>query len=403
MTRLLRTALLCGLLLGPWGTCALAASPKTELKDVRERIGTLKKEVKNTEAARDDAADALKESEAAISDINRKLHRLSLQEDEIQDKLARLERQSGRTQGDLEKRQRLLGQLLLQQYRSGGQDSLKILLNQEDPNRIARHLHYYGYLYRAHATLIQRLRTDLDKLEDLADDTRERQAELAEVKAEQTKQKQLLTERRKEREAVLQRLSRKIESQRSELGRLQRDEQRLTQLMERLERQSRAAEKPATKGKDRSTAKPAPGGRVAEPDFSASPFRQHKGQLPMPVRGEVAGRFGSPREDTGAVWKGLFIRAREGEVVKSVAAGKVVFADWLRGFGNLIIVDHGSGFMSLYGSNESLYKQPGETVKAGETIATVGNSGGNPQSGLYFELRYQSKPVNPLGWLSASR
>jgi len=118
------------------------------------------------------------------------------------------------------------------------------------------------------------------------------------------------------------------------------------------------------------------------------------------VRGELRNRFGSPREDSGLSWKGLFIAAPTGQDVKAVAAGRVVFADWLRGFGNLLIIDHGGGYMSLYGNNESLYKQVGAATVGGETVAAVGNSGGNTNSGLYFEIRYQGKAFDPLEWVN---
>ncbi|MHB1352735.1 MAG: murein hydrolase activator EnvC family protein, partial [Thiobacillus sp.] len=121
--------------------------------------------------------------------------------------------------------------------------------------------------------------------------------------------------------------------------------------------------------------------------------------LRLPVAGELMNRFGAPREGGGTSWKGIFIRAAQGSAVKAIAEGRVVFAEWLRGFGNLIIVDHGEGYMSLYSNNESLYKQVGERVKPGDPIAAVGNSGGQPDSGLYFEMRHQSRPVNPLGWV----
>ncbi|MCX7145981.1 MAG: peptidoglycan DD-metalloendopeptidase family protein [Sulfuritalea sp.] len=120
----------------------------------------------------------------------------------------------------------------------------------------------------------------------------------------------------------------------------------------------------------------------------------------MPVKGTIAGRFGSPRAESGASWKGVFIRAAEGAEVKAVAAGAVVFSDWLRGFGNLLIIDHGDDFLSVYGNNESLLAAVGAAVKGGESIATVGNSGGNPDSGLYFELRHRGLPFDPLKWAS---
>ena len=119
----------------------------------------------------------------------------------------------------------------------------------------------------------------------------------------------------------------------------------------------------------------------------------------LPVAGELMNRFGAPREGGGTSWKGLFIRASQGVAVKAIAAGQVVFSDWLRGFGNLIIVDHGEGYMSLYSNNESLYKQVGDRVEPGDALASVGNSGGQPDTGLYFEMRHQSRPINPMQWV----
>jgi len=127
-------------------------------------------------------------------------------------------------------------------------------------------------------------------------------------------------------------------------------------------------------------------------------FSALKGRLRLPVRGDVTNRFGASRADSGISWKGLFIKANEGAEVKSIATGNVVFADWMRGFGNLIIVDHGDGYMSLYGNNQSVLKRVGETVHAGDAIASVGNSGGNETNGLYYELRRQSRPFDPLSW-----
>ncbi|MGV0951975.1 MAG: murein hydrolase activator EnvC family protein, partial [Azonexus sp.] len=136
-----------------------------------------------------------------------------------------------------------------------------------------------------------------------------------------------------------------------------------------------------------------------EPVASNGDFARQKGSLRLPVRGSVAGRFGNPR-DGGGTWRGLFIRAGAGSDVKVVANGRVVFAEWMRGFGNLLIVDHGDSYLSIYGNNDSLLKQVGQAVKGGETVATVGNSGGNPDSGLYFELRHQGQPIDPMKWAS---
>jgi septal ring factor EnvC (AmiA/AmiB activator) len=137
-----------------------------------------------------------------------------------------------------------------------------------------------------------------------------------------------------------------------------------------------------------------------DPGNVGGAFAALRGQLRLPVKGTIAGRFGSPRAEGGASWKGIFIRAAEGAEVKAVAGGAVVFSDWLRGFGNLLIIDHGDDFLSVYGNNESLLATVGASVKGGESVATVGNSGGNPDSGLYFELRHRGQPFDPLKWAS---
>jgi septal ring factor EnvC (AmiA/AmiB activator) len=140
--------------------------------------------------------------------------------------------------------------------------------------------------------------------------------------------------------------------------------------------------------------------RVPEASSAEGRFGQLRGKLALPVRGELASRFGSPRQDGGVVWKGLFIAAKPGEDVKAVASGRVVFADWLRGFGNLLIIDHGDSYLSLYGYNETLYKQVGDTIRGGERVAAVGNTGGHPESGLYFEMRHEGRPFDPMTWVS---
>ena len=221
--------------------------------------------------------------------------------------------------------------------------------------------------------------------------------EVAQLKNAQEQERQELQKQQAERKTVLKQLAAQIKSQRGEISRLQRDEKRLSQLVERLARivPKAPARKPAApkqkSQRNEALPEPVPGGGA---------FAALKGKLRLPVRGELANRFGAAREDSGVSWKGLFIRAAEGEEVRSVANGRVVFADWLRGFGNLLIVDHGDGYMSLYGNNQTLLKKAGDEVTAGDAVAAVGNSGGNPEAGLYFEIRYQSKPFDPLTWCS---
>jgi septal ring factor EnvC (AmiA/AmiB activator) len=191
-----------------------------------------------------------------------------------------------------------------------------------------------------------------------------------------------------------------VARQRRELATLKRDEDRLSKLVEKL---AKAAAAPPPRQSAPVKA------RLDEPRLSSravpeatggsdGAFRQLKGRLRLPVAGELAARFGSPREGAGISSKGVFIRARSGQDVRAVAPGRVVFADWLRGFGNLVIVDHGEGYLSLYGNNEALLHRAGDEVRTGEALATVGASGGAEESGLYFELRFRGKPFDPLSW-----
>jgi septal ring factor EnvC (AmiA/AmiB activator) len=188
-----------------------------------------------------------------------------------------------------------------------------------------------------------------------------------------------------ERQRTFGKLAARITAQRREIGAMQRDEKRLSQLIERLARIV-SSDKPVSRGL--AAALPEPGR-----------FAALRGRLRLPVRGEVSNRFGAPRHDSGVPWKGVFLRAAEGSEVRAVADGRVVFADWMRGFGNLMIVDHDDGYLSIYGNNEALLKQIGERVGGGESLATVGSSGGNTQSGLYFEIRHKGRAIDPLTWV----
>lgn len=381
----LAVAGLCILTLTP-----LLAAPKDELGELHSRITALQKELDSAEESKSEAADALRQSERAISNINRRLHEISAAQRQLGQTLEQLQQQTRQEQQQLESHQALLEKLLLQRYLYGQQTPLQVLLNQQDPNQLARQLSYYAYLSRARAEAIGGLRHNLQQLDSLAHLTGQKSAELKRLQADQATNKQQLLAEQNARKSLLARISKNIRTQRKEIGRLQRDEKRLTRLVERLGR----------------IASPLPGKRGGTlsnqqlPDVAlfGIPFQQLKGRLRLPVRGELTNRFGSPREDSGALWRGLFLRAVAGEEVKAVAGGRVVFADWLRGFGNLMIIDHGGSYMSLYGNNETLFKQVGDTVRPGDTVAAVGNSGGNPESGLYFELRYQSKPFDPLQW-----
>lgn len=275
---------------------------------------------------------------------------------------------------------------------------MRHLLSGDDPNQLARDAHYLGLLSRAKAGLIRNLGEILDEKKRLAGLARDKNEELAEIEKSQQRERAGLVEQQKKRQVVLARLSDRIKAQRREVDKLKRDEKRLGKLIEGL---GRIVAKPRRTPQAPSSVQPVlRNERTPDASLSGDAFALLKGRLSLPTRGELANRFGTLRQEGGTKWKGVFIRAANGAEVKAIAPGRIVFADWLRGFGNLAIVDHGDGYLSVYGNNESLFKTVGQPVKAGEAIASVGNSGGNPETGLYFELRHLGQPLDPLKWVS---
>jgi septal ring factor EnvC (AmiA/AmiB activator) len=386
------------------------SGPKTELNELRGRIEALQKRLAQSEGSRTEATDALRESERAISSTNRRLFDLGGQQKVVREQLAQLEAQRAELDRNVKRQRSLLARQLYQRYLAGEPEPLRLLLDRQDPSDLARQMHYLGYVYRARARTIEQLRHDMTRLEELARRSAERSQALAALQAAQMQQRRELEEQKREHAAVLAKVSAEVDRERKEIGRLKRDEQRLTRLVEQLAKElakkrkaARRAPKAAGKsaGPLRNEAVP----QAGEPVFgdAEGAFRDLKGHMRLPVAGELSNRFGGPREGGGVAWKGLFIRAKAGEEVHAVAPGRVVFSDWLRGFGNLVILDHEGGFMSLYANNEAVYRQVGDAVRTGDPIASVGNSGGSPETGLYFEFRYQGRPFDPLSWVSLKK
>jgi len=394
---------------------------RTELQerrgDVRERIDALRRDLARSEESRSDAADRLREIETAISAANRKLRELGREREAVEQAIAGLERESRRLDAQSAGQQAQLEHLLRNRFSGGETDALRTILSGEDPNQAARDRHFLALLAQAKAELIRELRGVAAKKRELAARTRDRQEQLRTIAAKQEAGREQMLSQQKSRQSLLHEISGKITAQRRELGALKRDEQRLGRLIASLPRASRQAAHRAEIRRDGGEDRPADGPKVS-PGGTAPPsapaasrgsladadpgavgeFGALRGRLRLPAQGQVTGRFGTPRGEVGTLWRGVFIRAAEGSEVHAVAAGTVVHADWLRGFGNLLIVDHGDDFLSIYGNNQSLLHGVGERVKSGETIATVGSTGGNPEPGLYFELRHRGQPFDPLKW-----
>lgn len=389
MTTLSRHALLLCICLTA-GINSTHALQQEELDNLRKHITVLQKELEKTSESQSEATDELRESERAISNSKRKLAELSLQHRAADQTLEKLRQQAQQLEKNIQNQQAMLSKLLYQQYLGGQQEYFKLLLNNHDPDQAAREMRYYEYIARSRSAWLNMLRVNLAQLNEVVQQTQQKSGEITALQVEENAQQKILEKDKLARQQVISQFAQQLKQQRHEIGRLQRDENRLSQLIAKLS-------KMLTRQKDKGVFN---NDKLPDNRFDGKPFEQLKGKLTLPVMGEVVNKFGSTRPDSTVLWRGLMLRAANGQPVKSVAAGRVVFADWLRGFGNLLIIDHGKGYMSLYGNNETLYKQVGDILRGGDTVAAVGNSGGNEDSGVYFELRHRGEPIDPLKWIA---
>ncbi len=389
------------------GAAAATASPEelnAQREELRARLQQLKQDIAQSEAHRSEAADALAQSEKSISDTNRQLRKLEGQQRTVHARLGSVQQQQQAATQTLQGQQAQLGELLRQRYMSGASESLRLFLAGGNPNQVQRDAQYLRYVAQGQADLVKELEATLAQLRQLEQQHKTHQAELAQVHRQQEEQKQQLVQDKQTRRKMLDQIASKIKAQKREAGALQRDEKRLASLVSQiarvLEQQKKKRALAVSPGQTPGERVVARNDALPDDDLPAGAFAKLKGRLHLPVRGEVIGRFGAARAGGGPSWKGVFIRADSGAEIRAIAAGRVVFAEWLRGFGNLLIIDHGGQYLSIYGNNETLFKEVGEVVNPGETVASVGNSGGNPETGLYFELRHQGQPIDPMGWVS---
>lgn len=469
-----------------WGAESSLAQRQAEAKkqqaELRGRIQDLQKEIDSQESSRRDAANDLKASESAISSINLELAELAARQSKTERELKTLDAQIAEQKSQLAQRQKELGDQLRAQYASG-LSPWTALLSGDDPQKIGRDLSYLGYISQAQADAVRGVRTALDKLAALQARSEANKKELIQLAKETGEQKASLQEQKAERQQVLARIDSLLNEQRKQAQRLERNDERLGDLVtglekaiakqleeariaeekrkaeaarkaeqarlaelerrralerERLaaqkaEQAARAAQDQARRQQDAKEAekarlqveaaraqaraaeeaaarppKPEPPAQVADAAPAkgaeqvrlapAGGFTGLKKGMPYPVRGDVLGRFGAERPE-GGIWRGIVLRSPEGTRVHAIAPGRVVYASWLSGFGNIIIVDHGAKYLSVYAYNQSLLKRVGDIVDTGDTIASVGATGGQVDPGLYFEIRHQGTPVNPLLWL----
>lgn len=366
------------------------ADPKINPDELRNRIKELQTNLSTREETKQNTVDALRKTERAISRISRKLAEIETSKKKIDNTLTRLQAKSARVKNDLKVQQKQLDGLLYIQYTSNQSNHLKALLNQQGPNEFSRNLYYYTQLSHARSEGINRLQNTLTQLKELTHSIRIKRKEAIAIEAEYANQNKILKKEKLEHKATLAKISNEIAHQQNKIDKLIEDEKRITNLVDDINRLLTQNDN----NKDFVENRRLPASTSKNVKFPAL-----KGKLNLPVRGKLVGQFGGQRSGRQVTWKGLFIRSPSGSKVKAIAKGKVVFANWLRGFGNLMIIDHAHGYMSLYGHTEALFKQVGDRVQGGDTIATVGTSGGITDAGLYFELRHNGKAFDPLTWI----
>ena len=379
------------------------------------------------------AADALRESERSISDASRTLSELTTRQNALQRQLAARQSELGLLSREQTAHRQALSRLVVEQYRRKQQEPIRMLLMGGNPHDVRRHLVYLRALNAARVASIDTAQRRSERVFAVRTETQAKLMELEQVVRESREQRVVLQNERKDRQQMLARIAPQLEQRRRALATAQSDESRLSNLVARitamLEARALAAQREAQRSAQReaqraskSSARASGGassgssgatsgrasGTIRTPSVTlpAAPGElaaRFKGKLRLPAVGELIARFGVPRDAAGGgaggpTWKGWFIRAPSGTSVQAVAAGRVVFADWLRGFGNLLIVDHGSGFMSLYGNNDALLQQVSAAIDAGQPVAEAGTSGGAADSGVYFELRHNGIAFDPKQW-----
>lgn len=387
-----------------------ADSKRSELSALREKIRTLQDDIAHGEESHGEAADELAASDKSISASQRRLREIARMRDEVDAEIENLTEQRLALENELSLLRTRLGDAIFRTYVEGGQAGTRRFLSGDNPNQLARDAYYLEQVARQRIASIERARQTMGEMQEIIARAETKRAQLLSLESQRKKEQQdLLAERTRQRE-VLNHISTQLRSQRKQMATLQRDENRLEKLIQGLERITRSLpSKPPRSATSASTSvasskktEPVTGkaDSVASPGSDEGPFSERRGHLHWPVKGELTGRFGAQRADGMTSWRGVFIRASSGAEVRAVAAGKVVFADWMRGFGNLIIVEHGDGYMTVYGNNEAVFKSPGDDVASGDVIASVGVSGGQEESGLYFEIRYRGQPQDPLKWIA---
>lgn len=357
-----------------------AEQPKVsaqQLERLEKRISDISEWLEEAEDNRSKLVKNLRNLEQEIGKINTRLHQLREREKSLETELAELDREAKILKDKLAGQRAALGTQLRNAWMQGDAPGLKVLLNEADPQQVARLMTYHEYLSQDAVARLEAFQQTLGELQDNREQALSARDELTDARRQAETEREDRQRRQAERQETLAALKKDIGERQSELEQLQADRARLEGLVKQVEEAVRTIELPK----------------------ESTPFKSLRAKLPWPTRGKVVANYGESMAGGKLRRNGIIIQAAPEDPVKAVHYGRVVFANWLRGFGLLLIIDHGDGYMSLYGQNGGLLKSVGDWVSAGETVALAGNGGEGRLRGLYFEIRHNGKPGDPAQWL----
>ena len=398
------------------------AQTKQEIAQAAKDIAELKKQLSKIQQEKSSAEQALKKTETEIGELEKQVDDLQQQEKKTEQELDLLDKQKKKLHGSRLEQQKLIAIQARAAYQAGQQEPLRLLLNQQQPEKFSRNLTYYQYIGKARQQQINEFNETIRQITNISAQITEQQNNLAEQRASLLSKQESLKTLRQQRQQKVASLSQQQRKETRSLSTRQADQAALNKVLQTIEatlarqaqeareaerkRQRLIAEQQRQQAEQLLDKQPQPttGKQPQSPMVSTAithnggKFTTVRGKLPWPVNGRLIARFGSPRGDTRSKWDGVLISSQAGTQVRAIHPGRVVFADWLRGAGLLVIVDHGDGYLSLYGHNQSILSRPGDMVQTGQAISTVGNTGGQDQAALYFAIRQKGKPADPTQW-----
>ncbi len=398
------------------------AQTKQEIAQAAKDIAELKKQLSKIQQDKSTAEQALKKTETEIGELEKQVNELKQQEKKTAEELVELGEQSKQLHNSRLEQQKLIAIQARAAYQAGQQEPLRLLLNQQQPEKFSRNLTYYQYIGQARQQQINTFNETLRQLSNISTQITEQKNKLTEQQNSLLSKQDSLKVLRQQRQEKVATLSQQQRKEVQSLQTRQADQAALNKVLQTIEatlaRQAQEAREAERKRQQylveqqrqqaeqllKDNPQQASGKRPQSAmvstaiTHSGGNFSSIQGKLPWPVNGRLIAHFGSARGDTRSKWDGVLISSQAGTQVRAIHSGRVVFADWLRGAGLLVIVDHGDGYLSLYGHNQSLLSRPGDIVKTGQAISTVGNTGGQNQAALYFAIRKKGKPADPVQW-----